>query len=230
MERIRIVLADDHELVRSGLVKLLETHKDLQIVGEAGDGLEAVEKTKKLNPDVLIIDLSMPKLSGIDATKIVRKECPNVAVLVLTMHQNEQYVYQIFNAGAGGYILKESSKEELATAVRTVARGEKYFSPRVSEIMVKSYLKKGSSREESAARGLIDATDALTTREKEVLSLIAEGLSNQEISDKLFISPRTVDTHRTNIMQKLDIHDTAGLTRYAISAGIIESSVQLTIV
>jgi len=112
MDKIRIVLADDHELVRSGLIKLLETYKDLAIVGEAGDGLEAVEKTKKLNPDVLIIDLSMPKLSGIEATKIVRKECPNVAVLVLTMHHNEEYVYQIFKSGAGGYILKEAGKEE----------------------------------------------------------------------------------------------------------------------
>ncbi len=219
MNTVRIVLADDHELVRSGLVKVIESYKDLQIVGEAGDGLEAVEKTKSLNPDVLIIDLSMPRLSGIDATKIVRKECPNVGVLVLTMHQNEQYIYQIFNAGAGGYILKESSKEELATAIRTVAKGEKYFSSRISEIMVKSYLRKGSSRDESASIGLIDIADSLTTREREVLSLIAEGLSNQEISERLFISPRTVDTHRTNIMQKLDIHDAARLVRFAIDHG-----------
>ncbi len=219
MSTVRIVLADDHELVRSGLVKIIESYKDLEIVGEAGDGLEAVEKTKTLKPDVLIIDLSMPKLSGIDATKIIRKECPNVGVLVLTMHQNEQYIYQIFNAGAGGYILKESSKEELATAIRTVAKGEKYFSPRVSEIMVKSYLRKGSSREEAASIGLIDVADSLTAREKEVLALIAEGLSNQEIGEKLFISPRTVDTHRTNIMQKLDIHDAAHLVKFAIDHG-----------
>ena len=222
MDKIRIILADDHELVRSGLVKILEVHKDLQIVGEAGDGLEAVEQTKKLKPDVLIIDLSMPRLSGIDATKMVRKECPDVAVLVLTMHQNEQYVYQIFNAGAAGYILKESSKEELASAIRTVAKGEKYFSSRISEIMVKSYLRKGSGREESASMGLIDSTDVLTSREKEVLSLIAEGFSNQEISAKLFISPRTVDTHRTNIMQKLDIHSTASLVQYAFKIGLLE--------
>ncbi len=219
METIKIVLADDHELVRSGLVKIIESFKDLQIIGEAGDGLEAVEKTKTLSPDVRIIDLSMPKLSGIDATKIVLRECPKVGVLVLTMHQNEQYIYQIFNAGAGGYILKESSKEELATAIRTVARGEKYFSPRVSAIMVKSYLRKGSSREESASVGIIDVTDSLTAREKEVLTLIGDGLSNQEISEKLFISPRTADTHRTNIMQKLDIHDAAHLVKFAIDHG-----------
>lgn len=219
MEKIKIVLADDHELVRSGLMKLLESYKDLQIVGEAGDGLEAVEKTKALNPDVLVIDLSMPKLSGIEATKIVRKECPNVAVLVLTMHQNEEYVYQILKSGAGGYILKEAGKDELAAAIRAVAKGEKYFSTRVSEIMVNGFLRRGSSRDEKLSPGNEGANDLLTRREKEVLSLIAEGLNNQEISEKLFISPRTVDTHRTNIMQKLDIHDAANLVKFAIEHG-----------
>jgi len=219
MDKIRIVLADDHELVRSGLIKLLETYKDLAIVGEAGDGLEAVEKTKKLNPDVLIIDLSMPKLSGIEATKIVRKECPNVAVLVLTMHHNEEYVYQIFKSGAGGYILKEAGKEELANAIHVVARGEKYFSSRVSEIMVNGFLRKRSGHDERVPADVEDSSIELTKREKEVLSLIAEGLNNQEISEKLFISPRTVDTHRTNIMQKLDIHDAANLVKFAIEHG-----------
>ena len=221
MDKIRIVLADDHELVRSGLIKLLETYKDLLIVGEAGDGLEAVEQTKKLNPDVLIIDLSMPNLSGIEATKIVRKECPNVAVLVLTMHQNEEYVYQIFKSGASGYMLKDAGKDELAAAVRTVAKGEKYFSSRVSEIMVDGYLRKNSERGEKREYSQTDAGSALTKREKEVLSLIAEGLNNQEISEKLFISPRTVDTHRTNIMQKLDIHDAGRLVKFAIDHGFL---------
>jgi two-component system, NarL family, response regulator NreC len=219
MDKIRIVLADDHELVRSGLAKLLETYKDLVIVGEAGDGLEAVEKTKKLNPDVLVIDLSMPKLSGIEATKIVRKECPNVAVLVLTMHQNEEYVYQIFKSGAGGYVLKEAGKDELAAAIRAVARGEKYFSSRVSEIMVNGFLRKTSIRDDRRSAELDNSSVTLTKREKEILSLIAEGLNNQEISEKLFISPRTVDTHRTNIMQKLDIHDAANLVKFAIEHG-----------
>ncbi len=219
MDKIRIVLADDHELVRSGLIKLLETYKDLEIVGEAGDGLEAVEKTKKLNPDVLVIDLSMPELSGIEATKIIRKECPKVAVLVLTMHQNEQYVYQIFRSGAGGYILKDARKDELVTAIRTVAKGEKYFSPRVSEIMVDGFIRRGSARDDRPADGQVDETDVLTKREKEVLTLIAEGLNSEEISGRLFISPRTVDTHRTNIMQKLDIHDAVRLLRFAIDHG-----------
>ncbi len=219
MGKIRILLADDHELVRSGLAKLLETYKDLVVVGEAGDGLEAVEKTKKLNPDVLVIDLSMPKLSGIEATKIVRKECPTVAVVVLTMHQNEEYVYQIFKSGAGGYILKEAGKDELAAAIHTVARGEKYFSSRISEIMVSGFLRKSAGRDERTPSELDDAGFPLTKREKEVLSLIAQGLNNQEISEKLFISPRTADTHRTNIMQKLDIHDAANLVKFAIEHG-----------
>ncbi len=219
MDRIRILLADDHELVRSGLLKLLETYKDLVVVGEAGDGLEAIEKTKTLNPDVLVIDLSMPKLSGIEATKIIRKECPKVAVLVLTMHQNEEYVYQIFKSGAGGYILKDAGKDDLASAIRTVARGEKYFSSRVSEIMVSGFLRKTSVHDETAPSDAQGLNVSLTKREKEVLSLIAAGLNNQEISEKLFISPRTVDTHRTNIMQKLDIHDAPNLMKFAIEHG-----------
>jgi DNA-binding NarL/FixJ family response regulator len=219
MDKIRVLLADDHELVRSGLIKLLETYKDLTVIGEAGDGSEAVEKTRKLNPDVLVIDLSMPKLSGIEATKIVRKECPKVAVLVLTMHQNEEYVYQILKSGAGGYVLKEAGKDELANAIRTVARGEKYFSSKVSQIMVDGYLRKSELRSGESVTSPDGTNIDLTRREREVLTLIAKGLNNQEISERLFISPRTVDTHRTNIMQKLDIHDAANLVKFAIEHG-----------
>jgi DNA-binding NarL/FixJ family response regulator len=211
MDKIRVLLADDHELVRSGLIKLLETYKDLTVIGEAGDGSEAVEKTRKLNPDVLVIDLSMPKLSGIEATKIVRKECPKVAVLVLTMHQNEEYVYQILKSGAGGYVLKEAGKDELANAIRTVARGEKY--------LVDGYLRKSELRSGESVTSPDGTNIDLTRREREVLTLIAKGLNNQEISERLFISPRTVDTHRTNIMQKLDIHDAANLVKFAIEHG-----------
>jgi two-component system response regulator NreC len=219
MQKIKVLLADDHELVRSGLVKLLETYKDIIVVGEAGDGQEAIEKTKKLNPDVLVIDLSMPKLTGTEATKIIRKECPKVAVLVLTMHENEEYVYQIIRSGAMGYILKDAGKDELPTAIRTVAKGEKFFSPRVSEIMVDGYLRKAMARDESASVKLDSIDVALTKREKEILVLVAGGLNNQQIGEKLFISPRTVDTHRTNIMQKLDIHDSANLVKFAIEHG-----------
>ncbi len=216
MSKIRILLADDHPLVRSGLSKLLESHPEFSVVGEAGDGEEAVAKTKDLKPDVVIIDLSMPKLSGIEATKIIRKQFPRTAVLVLTMHDNEEYVYQILKSGAGGYILKNSGKNDLIAAVRAVAKGEKFFSPRVSEIMVEGYLRKAIAREEATYATVVP----LTRREQEILSYIAEGLNNQQIGEKLFISPRTVDTHRTNIMQKLDIHDAANLVKYAIEKKI----------
>ncbi|MGD1046562.1 MAG: response regulator transcription factor [Bacteroidota bacterium] len=214
MNKIRILLADDHPMVRSGLIKLLEPYKEFVVVGEAGDGEEAVEMTKQLEPDVVIIDLSMPKLSGIEATKLIRKNNPITKVLVLTMYDNEEYVYQIFKCGAGGYMLKNTGKDDLAAAIRAVAKGETFFSPRVSEIMVNAYLRKADAREELP---LNNEDIPLTKREKEILFYIADGLNNSQIAEKLFISARTVDTHRTNIMQKLDIHDAANLVRYAMN-------------
>jgi two-component system response regulator NreC len=214
MNKIQILLADDHPMVRSGLIKLLEPYKEFIVVGEAGDGEEAVAMTKKLEPDIVIIDLSMPKLSGIEATKLIRKNNPTTKVLVLTMHDNEEYVYQIFKCGAGGYMLKNTGKDDLAAAIRAVAKGETFFSPRVSEIMVSAYLRKADVREELP---LSNEDVLLTKREKEILFYIADGLNNSQIAEKLFISARTVDTHRTNIMQKLDIHDAANLVRYALS-------------
>ena len=214
MNKIRILLADDHPMVRSGLIKLLEPFKEFIIVGEASDGEEAVAMTKKLEPDVVIIDLSMPKLSGVEATKIIRKNFPSAKVLVLTMHDNEEYVYQILKSGAGGYMLKSSGRDELAAAIRAVARGDRFFSPRVSEIVMEAYLRK------SEARGDLPMTDddlPLTKREREILYYIADGFNNSQIGEKLFISARTVETHRTNIMQKLDIHDAANLVRFALS-------------
>ncbi len=219
MEKIRILLADDHTLVRTGIVKLLEAHKDFVFVGEAEDGEEAIQKTKELKPDVAILDISMPKLSGIEAAKVLQKECPQTRVLVLTIHENEEYVYQIFKSGAKGYILKDAGREELASAIRAVAKGERFFSPRVSEIMVEGYLHKAEARDEVPPQ--VDIP--LTNREREILTLIAEGLNNQQIADRLFISARTVDTHRTNIMQKLDIHDAANLVRFALQKGFAKS-------
>jgi two-component system response regulator NreC len=216
MDKIRILLADDHPLIRSGISTLLQSYKDFEIVGEAQDGEEAVEKTKVLKPDVLIIDLSMPKLSGIEATGIITKKHPDVKVLVLTMHENEEYVYQILKSGAGGYVLKSAGKEELSAAIRAVAKGEKFFSPRVSEIMAQSYVRRKEGGETSSKGEMIP----LTRREKEILRLVVKGFTNQQIADQLCISPRTVDTHRTNIMQKLNIHDVANLVRYAIEHGM----------
>lgn len=214
MNKIRILLADDHPLVRSGLIKLLEPFKEFVIIGEAGDGEEAVALTKKLEPDVVIIDLSMPKLSGVEATKLIRKNSPSTKVLVLTMHDNEEYVFQILKSGAGGYMLKNSGRDDLAAAIRAVANGEKFFSPRVSEIMMEGYLRKSEKR---ADHSINDDDLPLTKREREVLQYIAEGLNNAQIAEKLYISARTVETHRTNIMQKLDIHDAANLVRFALS-------------
>jgi DNA-binding NarL/FixJ family response regulator len=214
MNKIRILLADDHPLVRSGLIKLLEPFKEFIIIGEASDGEEAVAMTKKLEPDVVVIDLSMPKLSGVEATKIIRKNFPSAKVLVLTMYDNEEYVYQILKSGAGGYMLKNSGRDELAAAIRAVARGDRFFSPRVSEIVMEAYLRKSEGRNDLPTAG---DDLPLTKREKEILYYIADGLNNSQIGEKLFISARTVETHRTNIMQKLDIHDAANLMRFALN-------------
>lgn len=219
MDKIRILLADDHALIRSGIATLLQSSADFSIIGEAKDGEEAIQKAKELNPDVIVIDLSMPKLSGIEATKIIKKKYPHIRVLVLTMHENEEYVYQILKSGAGGYVLKSAGKEELSSAIRAVARGEKFFSPRVSQIMAEGYLRRAEGDEVKEWQSDVP----LTRREKEILALVANGLTNQQIADQLYISPRTVDTHRTNIMQKLNIHDVVNLVRYAIEHGITTS-------
>lgn len=218
MDKIRILLADDHALIRSGIATLLQANKDFVIVGEATDGEEAIQKTKELSPDIVIIDLSMPKLSGIEATAIIKKKYPSTSVLVLTMHENEEYVYQILKSGAGGYVLKSAGKEELSAAIRAVVKGEKFFSPRVSQLMAEGYIRRMEGQEKSTTTEV-----PLTKREIEILALVAKGLTNQQIASQLFISPRTVDTHRTNIMQKLDIHDVVNLVRYAIEHGIAEA-------
>jgi two-component system response regulator NreC len=217
MDRIKVLLADDHPLVRSGISKLLEGEEDILVVGEAADGEEAVTKAEQFTPDVVVIDLSMPKLSGLEATKVIREKFPRMQVLILTIHENEEYVYQILKSGAGGYVLKTANKEELVRAIRAVARGEKFFSPGVLEIMTVGYLDKAKERDAGGASGDIN----LTNREREILSMIGQGLNTIQIANKLFISPRTVDTHRSNIMEKLEIHDVANLVRYAIEHGFV---------
>lgn len=216
-KQIRIILADDHTLIRSGIKMLLRDASDITVAGEAENGEEAIRITQELKPDVAVIDLSMPKMSGIEAIGIIRKKYPSVKVLVLTMHENEEYVLQIFKAGASGYVLKTAGKDELTGAIRSVAKGERYFSSRVSEVLAEGFTR----REEGGRKYRSGDEVPLTRREKEILALVADGLTNQEIGEKLFISHRTVDTHRTNIMQKLDIHDIATLVRYAIQHGIV---------
>jgi two-component system response regulator NreC len=219
MDKIRVLLADDHTLIRSGIATLLQSNKDFLVVGEAADGEEAVRKTGELKPNVVVMDLSMPRLSGMEATKQIKKKYPEVSVLILTMHENEEYVYQILKSGAAGYVLKSAGKDELIAAIRAAAKGDKFFSPRISQLMAEGYVR----RVDQAAAELESGDVPLTRREREVLALVVGGMTNQQIADQLFISPRTVDTHRTNIMQKLNIHDLANLVRYAIEHGIARS-------
>lgn len=217
--KIRVLLADDHPLARKGVLAMLRTSNDFAIVGEAENGKEAVEKAEKYTPDVVILDAIMPEMSGLEATKLIRKKLPGTQVLILTGYEDEQHLYQIIQAGASGYVLKTSRKEEIFAAIHAVAKGERYFSSAVSQLMLEGYLRRAEGKKKASAKGSIP----LTKREIEILKLVAEGLSNQEISDKLFISPRTVDTHRTNLMRKLDIHDVASLVRYAIEHGLVET-------
>ncbi|GJQ20532.1 MAG: DNA-binding response regulator [Bacteroidia bacterium] len=213
MANIRILLADDHELIRTGMRNLIGSNSDFQIVGEAADGEDTIAKVRQLRPDVAIVDISMPKLSGIEAAKRICKEFPSVRVLVLTMHENAEYVYQILKSGASGYLLKNAGKDEITQAIYAVMKGNKFFSPRISDLMISEYVKKAEKRDERSEEAI------LTRREEEVLRYIARGMNNQQIAEKLFISPRTVETHRTNIMQKLNIHDAPNLVRYALENG-----------
>jgi DNA-binding NarL/FixJ family response regulator len=214
---IKIILADDHTLVRKGLIALLED-TDIQVVGEAEDGREVLEKAQKLSPDVVVMDISMPSLNGLEATRQLKKSCPDIKVLVLTMHSNEEYVYETLKAGASGYLIKRSAPRDLITAIKAAHKGEYFLSPSISGAVIQKFLKHSDGDPAESNTGL----NALTPREREVLQLIAEGLSNPRIADKLCVSLKTVKTHRANLMEKLDLHNTAELTRYAIHAGLVQ--------
>jgi len=211
MKKIKIVIADDHLLVRTGIISLLKDMPDIEIVGEAEDGQDAVEKAKKLKPDVVLMDISMPGVSGIEATLQIKESNPSIQILILTIYENEEYIFSSLKQGASGVLHKKVSKEELITAIKTLAAGKRYFSHSVSQMMIDSLLDKNDDN------NILNSNDKifLTKREKEVLYLIANGLSNQEIAARLEISARTVDTHKTNLMQKLNIKTTAALARYA---------------
>lgn len=209
MKKIRILLADDHVLVRDGMKTLLKDVNDFSVVGEAADGLEVVKKVEELLPDIVTMDISMPNMNGLETIDVIHRRFPKTKILVLTMHENEEYAHRVYKSGAGGYILKNSDKKEFIHAIRMVHKGERFFSSSVSGVTSKGYV------------GKEVASIPITRREKEILRLIVDGLTNQEIADKLFISPRTVDTHRSNLMQKLEIKNTAGLVRFAIENGIV---------
>ena len=209
-----IVLADDHPVVRQGLRALLETEPDFRVVGEAGDGLEAVQLAGRLQPNVLVLDLMMSGLSGLEVTRQVTKRSPRIRVLILSMHADEAYVLESMRNGAAGYVLKDASAADLVQAVREVMAGHRYLSPPLSERAIERYIRK-------AQKSTQNAYETLTTREREVLHLAAEGHSNAAVADRLGISPRTAETHRANLMHKLGLRTQTDLVRYAIRRGII---------
>ncbi|GMV80558.1 MAG: DNA-binding response regulator [Planctomycetota bacterium] len=210
---IRILLADDHPLVREGLIACLARDEGIRVVGEAASGEAALREAERLRPDVILLDITMPGLNGIQATRKLKELLPKVRILLLTMHNNKEYILEGLRAGADGYALKDAAPRELIEAVRTVHRGERFFSSSVLEILAEA----GVSSEEPVGAG-----GALSARETQVLGQIAEGLSNKEIAAKLGVSVRTIEKHRERIMRKLDIHSTAGLTKYAIAHGLID--------
>lgn len=217
MDKIRVLLAEDHTIVRQGLRSILHGQEGIHIVGEAEDGREAVDLVQQLQPDIVLMDLSMPLLSGLEATRQIKSQVPQVQVLVLTVHDDEEYIFQILQAGASGYLLKQSAVGELVAAIQAVSRGDSYLSPAISKKIVDEYVRQAQTQ------GQMDPYEQLTDREREVLHLIAEGYSTQEIADLLFISPKTVRGHRASLTEKLDIHSTADLTRYAIRKGIVDA-------
>jgi two-component system response regulator NreC len=216
MAKIRLILADDHAVVRSGIRMLLEAQPDIEIVAEAETGRQAIQQVRKHEPDVVLMDVQMPELNGIEATQQIQKMVPATAVLALTMHEDDQYFFEMIHAGASGYVPKRAAPDDLVTAIRTVARGEIFLYPSLATRLVQDYLKRADSGEQPLAY------DDLTPREREVLVLIAEGLTNAEIANQLVISVKTVDRHRENIMRKLNMHNRIDLVKYAIRTGLID--------
>jgi DNA-binding NarL/FixJ family response regulator len=207
MKKTRIIIADDHSVVRSGLRLLLQSSPDFAVVAEAEDGEEAVTLVDRHKPDVVIMDISMPKMNGIEATGMMRQNDPDLKIIILTVHEDEEYVYQMLRAGASGYVLKSAGKKEIFAAIESALSGERFFSPGISKLIIEGFIKR--DKEQLQDQIQTHSKQQLTKREIEVLQFIAQGLTNRKIAEALFLSIRTINTHRTNLMQKLDIHDTA---------------------
>lgn len=212
-ERTKVLLADDHTIVREGILSLLQAHQGIAVVGTAENGQEAIEKARRTFPDIIVMDIAMPLLNGIEATRQLRRLLPQTKVIVLTMYADEEYVLRALQAGVRGYLLKRSAAAELLQAIHKVERGDFYLSSEISHVVIERFLASPGPVEEAAT--------ALTERERQILQLVAEGHTNRQIALALGITPKTVDTHRTRLMAKLDIHDTPGLVRYAIRKGIV---------
>ena len=217
MRKIRILIADDHGIVRKGLRLQLEQNNEFEVVGEATEGREAVRMAEELQPDVVIMDIAMPNLNGIQATTQLVKKNPQVGVIILSMYSDETYLMRTLAAGAKGYLLKDSADVDLHRAVEVVAQGKPFFSPAIADTLLEDYMR------QLQQRGLQDSYDLLTEREKEILQLLAEGKSNKDVAGMLNLSTNTVETHRTRIMQKLDLHSTADIVLYAVRKGIIST-------
>ena len=213
MSKIKILVVDDHAILREGIRALLSLYPDIEVVGEASDGLEAINKTRLLTPDIVLMDVAMPGLGGLEATTEIKKQSPSSRVVILTQHEDTEYIFPILKAGAAGYVLKKAVGTELVAAIRAVAAGGSFLYPSVAAAVIEGYLHKGSEAEPSY--------DRLSDREKQVLKLIAEGNSNKEIADMLSLSVKTVIAHRANLMEKLDIHNRTDLVKYAIRKGLI---------
>jgi DNA-binding NarL/FixJ family response regulator len=218
MPSLRLLLADDHEIVRQGLRSMLQGQRDCEVVGEAVDGRQAVAMTKELNPDVVILDIGMPALNGLEATRHILKMRPQTKVLILTMHESDSMIREVLDAGARGYILKTDAGRDLVTAVDSLRRNKTFFTSRVSQMILEGYLK-GDTRPQNSASGGI----RLTPRQREIVQLLAEGKSSKEVAVALSMSVKTAETHRANIMRKLDCHSVSEVVRYAIRNNIIQA-------
>ncbi len=216
MSKIKVMLVDDHEIVRAGLRMLLQAQPDIEIVGEVDQGGAALAKAKELQPDIVLMDITLPDMDGIQVTRLLKHELPNISIIALTMHESDEYFFKMLQAGASGYVPKKAAPTDLVSAIRIVHEGHMFLYPSVAKALVHDYLGRVESGDER------ESYDGLTEREQEVLKLIADGLTNQEIADRLTISVKTVERHRANIMSKLNMHSRTELVKYAIRKGLID--------
>ncbi len=216
MNKIKVLVAEDHTIVRKGLCSLLEAEAHIEVVGEAENGREALKMVEALKPHVVLMDISMPELNGMDATKRLKKLYPDLKILILSMHADEEYIFETLRAGASGYLVKRSAPTELVKAIKAAYEGDSFLSPSISAKVIRNYVR------EKQANTAPGSLDRLSGREREVLQLIAEGNANRDIAERLFISTKTVEAHRSNIQKKLELNGTAELTRYAVKKGLVE--------